>query len=128
MFNTLHPVGKQVSPTARGHTIGFVETQSECEALILALIQTALSEAQVTVFHGEEGIHVLENMLEGSLRGENAEEVVRQSAMELRVGHHVVCVEVQDSAEAATVADVSAQHGCHSIYYFGSLIDTRRTA
>lgn len=128
MSDTPHPFEAQESPTARGHTIGFVETQSECAALILALNQAGYPGAQIMVFDGEAGVPLLESMLEGSLWGESAEEVLKQGTMELRDGHSVVCVEVQDAEEAATVAAVSTQHGGYSVYHFGSLVDTRLTA
>ena len=128
MSSAPHPVEAQEPPTAPGHTIGFIETQIACEALLQSLKIEGFSDAQIMVLHGEAAIPLLESMLEGSLWGESAEEVLKQGTVELHGGQTVVCVEVQDAEEAATVAAVSTKHGGYSVYHFGLLIDTRLTA
>ena len=112
----------------RGHTVGFIDTSSACETMTQALKDAGFPDAKILVFYGEEGVHLLDRMMEGSLWGESAEEALRHGTAELRVGHAVVCVEVHGSEEAAIVAEISTQHGGHSIYHFGILVDTRLTA
>lgn len=80
------------------------------------------------MFHGEEGLPLLESLLDTSLWGESAEAVLKQGRTELRDGHSVVCVRVVDADEAARVATVSLRHGGYSTYHFGVLVDTRLTA
>lgn len=115
-------------PSVPGHTIGFVETKSACDALTQALNTAGFPDAKILVLHGASAIHLLESLLGGSLWGESAEEVLKQGTLQLGDGHVVVCVEVENANEAATVASVSTQHGGYSIYHFGLLIDTRLTA
>ncbi len=114
--------------TPRGHTIGFIDSIPECDALTAALNQSGLPTAAISVWRGEEGVRLLEQMLDGSLWGESAEQVLKQGTLELRNGHSGVCVEVQDAREAAVVAEASKQHGCHGVYHFGDFVDTRLTA
>ena len=120
-------VETQESPKAPGHTLGFVDTPTERETMTRALNQAGFPDEKITTFHGADGVHLLTQMMEGSLWGESAEEALKQGTEELRVGHSVVCVQVHGAEEAATVADISTQHGGHSIYHFGTLVDTRLT-
>jgi hypothetical protein len=127
MSNVAPPDDVQELPQLQGHTIGFVDTQAECEAMTLALNQAGFSNAAITVLHGEVEVPLLESLMDGSSWGESAEEVLKQGTLELRSGHSVVCIEVQNAEEAATVAAVSTQCGVRSIYHFGIMVDTRLT-
>ncbi len=127
MSNVAQPDDVQELPKLQGHTIGFVDTRAECEAMTQALNKAGFSNAAITVLHGEEEVHLLESLMGGSSWGESAEEVLKQGTIELRSGHSVVCIGVQNADEAATVAAVSTQCGVHGIYHFGILVDTRLT-
>ena len=127
MSNVAQQNDVQELPKLQGHTVGFVDTHAECEAMVQALNKAGFSEAAITVFHGEDEVHLLESLMDGSSWGESAEEVLKQGTLELRSGHFVVCVEVQDADEAAAVAAVSTQCGVHGIYHFGTMVDTRLT-
>ena len=128
MSNVAQPENVQELPKLQGHTLGFVDTHAQCEAMTQTLNRAGFSEAKITVLHGEEEVHLLETLMDGSSWGESAEEVLKQGTLELRSGHFVVCVEVRNTDEAATVAAVSTQCGVRSIYHFGILVDTRLTA
>ena len=121
------PVEAQALEDPQGHTIGFVDTPTACEAMTQALNQAGFSNANILVFQGEDGIHLLDHLLDGSLWGESAEECLRLGTEEFRVGHSAVCVKVHNDGEAANVAAISTQHGGHGIYHFGMLVDTRLT-
>ena len=127
MSNVAQQNDVQELPKLQGHTIGFVDTHAECEAMVQALNKAGFSEAAITVFHGEDEVHLLESLMDGSSWGESAEEVLKQGTLELRSGHFVVCVEVKNADEAATVAAVSTRCGVHGIYHFGIMVDTRLT-
>lgn len=127
MSNVAQPDEVQELPKLQGHTIGFVDTHAECEAMTLALNKAGFADDAITVFHGEEDVPLLVSLMDGSSWGESAEEVLKQGTLELRSGHSVVCIEVQNAYEAATVAAISAQCGVHNIYHFGILVDTRLT-
>lgn len=127
MSNVAQPEDVQKLPDLQGHTIGFVDTHAECEAMTQALNKAGFADTAITVFHGEEGVPLLESLMKGSSWGESAAEVLKQGTLELRSDHYVVCIEVKNAEEAATVAAVSTQCGVHSIYHFGVLVDTRLT-
>lgn len=127
MSNVAQPVDIQEMPKLQGHTIGFADTRVDCEAMTQALNKAGFSDAVITILHGAEEVPLLESLMDGSSWGESAEEVLKQGTLELRSGHSVVCIEVQNAHEAATVAAVSTQCGVHSIYHFGILVDTRLT-
>jgi hypothetical protein len=110
-----------------GHTIGFVDSPTDCDALTQSLQQAGFPDTAITVLRGETGLELFNRLLEGSLWGEADEDVYKQGAIELTSGHSAVCVEVQDADEAARVASISTQHGGHGIYHFGTLTDTRLT-
>jgi len=92
-----------------------------------ALNQAGFSDGCIQVWQGKEGLESLQAMLDGSLWGESAEEVLKQGTDELRGGHFVACIEIHSAREAATAAEISTQYGCHGIYHFGKLVDTRLT-
>lgn len=92
-----------------------------------ALNKAGFADAAITVFHGENEVHMLESLMDRSSRGESAEEVLKQGTLELHSDHYVVCLEVTDAEAADTVAAVSTQCGVRSIYHFGVLVDTRLT-
>ncbi|MEK6261662.1 MAG: hypothetical protein AABP62_23935 [Planctomycetota bacterium] len=115
-------------PDLQGHTVGFVDTLEACEALTQALKTAGFPEASIKVLRGEEGLHLLERMVDASSWGESAEEVLKLATVELPSGHSLVFVDVQNAEEATTVAEVSTQHGAHGTYHFGLLVDTRLTA
>jgi hypothetical protein len=129
MFNMSHrPAVRELRTTSpEGHTIGFVNTAAECAAMTQALNQAGVSDGCIHVWQGKEGLESLQGMLDGSLWGESAEEVLKQGTDELNGGHFVACIEIQSAREAATVAEISTQYGCHGIYHFGKLVDTRLT-
>ena len=114
-------------PVLHGHTLGFIDSSAACETMTHALNQAGFPSSTILVFQGPEGIPLLTHLLEGSHWGESAETALKQGTAELTLGHSAVCVEVDDAEAAATVANVSTQHGGRSVYHFGILIDTQLT-
>lgn len=112
----------------RGHTIGFIDSVAQCDALTTALNQAGIPNSAISVWRDDEGLRLLERMLTGSLWGESAEEFLKQGTLELQSGNAVVCTAVRDAAEADVVAAISSQHGGRSVCHFGLFIDTRLTA
>jgi hypothetical protein len=128
MTSVVHPNDALALPTLRGHTVAFVDSNAACDAVMQALNAAGFPNGRLQVLWGEDGLHLLERITHASSWGETAEDVLQQGAIALENGHSLVFVEVQNAEEAATVVAVSSPHGAHSIYHFGSLIDTRLTA
>lgn len=125
-INAILDVAQQM-PVLKGHTVGFADTPAVFAAMTQALNKAGFSNARILVLHGAAEIPALERLLEGSSWGESAEKLLTQGRAELRRDHSVVCVEVQNAEQAATVAAVSTQCGVRSIYHFGAFVDTRLT-
>ncbi len=128
MTSVLHSDDAPALPELQGHTVAFVDTDAACDAVMRALNAAGFPNAKLQVLRGEDGLHLLERTAAASSWGEAAEEVLKQGEIELRGGHSLVFVEVQNAEEADTVAEVSTRHGAHGIYHFGLLVDTRLTA
>jgi hypothetical protein len=111
----------------RGHTIGFIDSSGECDALTSTLNQAGFPNSAISIWRGDEGVRLLEQMLTGSLWGEVAEVTLKQGRLELQNGHAVVCIAVHDAAEAEMVAAISLRHGGRNVCHFGFFVDTRLT-
>lgn len=128
MSNVLPAVESSDVLRPQGHAIGFVDTDAECDAAVLALEEAGYFPSALLVMRGEEGKAMLARMMEGSLWGESAEYVLKQGNGELSHGHSMLCVQVQTIAEADKVAAIATAQGVRSVYHFGILSDTRLTA
>ena len=114
-------------PKLPGHTLGFIDSEAACEAMLLDLQRAGFPLTAIITFRGTDGGEQLTRMLEGSPWGESAETLLKQSHDELIAGHSVVCVEVKGDQEALTVAEISTQHGGRNVTQFGQWVDTRLT-
>jgi len=117
----------QELPKLQGHAIGVVDSDLACSQLTEALAAGGFSTARQLVFQGEDGIQLVNRMMEGTTWGESSEHFLMQCLIELNQGHSVVSVEVANENEAAAVAEIASQFGGHSIYHFGLLTDTQLT-
>jgi hypothetical protein len=117
----------QPLPEPQGHAIGFVDTKPDCDAVTQALNAAGFPDSAITVFGGEDGLHLLKRMMSGSLWGETAEDVLKQGTIELSHGHFALIVEAEDRDQAVLAANVSAQHGGHGFNHFGVFADERLT-
>jgi hypothetical protein len=117
----------QELPKLQGHAIGVVDSDLACSRLSSALAASGFNASKQLVFQGEDGIHLVNRMMEGSTWGESSEHFLMQCLIELNQGHSVVSVEVEDENEAAAVAAIASQFGAHSVYHFGLLTDTQLT-
>jgi hypothetical protein len=115
-------------PELQGHAIGIVNTLPECDAVVGALDVAGFSEARTLVFLGDDGIQLVQRMLEGSRWGEASEKYLNECVAELTRGHCVVSVPVENTNEATAVAAIMTQFGGHGVNYFGSVVDTRLTS
>ena len=117
----------QILPAPQGHAIGFVDTQSDCNAVIHALTSAGYPESSITTLCGDDGIQLMKRMMGSSLWGETAEEVMKQGVIEISHGHFALIVETKDRDAAMDVANVSLPHGAHGFHHFGVLADERLT-
>ena len=114
-------------PELQGHSVGFIDTQTQCDSLIQQLNAAEITESAITVFSGEFGTERFEQTMQGHLWGEAAEDLLARGTLELSYGHLALMIESQDRSQAALVADISTKLGGHSFYYFGELTDERLT-
>ena len=119
-----HP---QSLPIPKGHAIGIVDTQVNCDSIIRDLKDIDIPSSAVLVFGGESGKQLLLQMLKGQLWGEAAEDLLKQGTIELSRGHFVVMIEARDRDEAMTIANIAEKHGGHGFNYFGELTDEKLT-
>jgi hypothetical protein len=117
----------QEMPEPQGHAIGFVDSQTDCDAVILELNAAGFSDSTITVLNGDNGIRLLTRMMSGSLWGEAAEDLMKQGVIELTHGHFALTIEARDREEALAVANASSKHGGHGFSYFGKMTDERLT-
>jgi hypothetical protein len=115
---------KQEMPPIQGHTIGFIDTS---DSLAHELIGAGFPGDKIQLFQGQDGLQRWEQMMKGSLWGESAEKVYHAGEAELQAGHSAIIVEVQDSDQAAVIAEAAKRFGGHGFYHFGYLADTRLT-
>ena len=117
----------QELPKLQGHAIGIVDSDLACSRLTSALEAGGFDAERILVFQGEDGIHLINRMMEGSTWGESSEHFLMQCLIELNQGHSVVSVNVEDQEDAAAVTAIATQFGAHSMYHFGLLTDTQLT-
>lgn len=117
----------QELPKLQGHAIGIVDSDFECLQLTEALEAAGFGSAKQLVFQGQDGIDLVNRMMEGQTWGESSEHFLMQCLIELQQGHSVVSVEVRDEIEASMVATIASQFRAHSVYHFGLLTDTQLT-
>ena len=56
----------QEMPEPQGHAIGFVDTQTDCDAVILELNAAGFADSTIAVLNGDNGIRLLTRMMSGS--------------------------------------------------------------
>ena len=117
----------QEMPEPQGHAIGFVDTQSACDSVIRDLNAAGFPNSTIAVMSGNDGIQLLTRMMDGSLWGETAEDLLKQGVIELSHGHLALTIDARDRDQALVVANVAAKHGGHGFSFFGGLTDERLT-
>lgn len=117
----------QPLPKLQGHAIGVVDSDAACRQLSEELGIEGFGSSRLLIFHGQDGIDLVNRMMEGQTWGESSEHFLMQCLNELHEGHSIVSVEVDNEREASTVAAIASQYGAHSVYHFGLLTDTQLT-
>jgi hypothetical protein len=117
----------QTVPQPQGHVVGFADSREMCDTIVDALEQSGFEESKLTVFAGDDGIHLLKRMMEG-LWGESAQKFLQRAVEELEKGHSAICVEVRNLPEAREAALLAGRFGGHSFDHFGVFVDTQLTA
>ena len=114
-------------PGLPGHTLGFIDSPSACEAMVEDLQDAGIAHDSILTFHGPGGLGSFIKLMQNFQWGESAETMLKQSQDELRRGHVIVCVRVQSHEDATIVAEISNQHGGHDVTHFGMWVDARLT-
>jgi hypothetical protein len=116
----------QTLPVPQGRAIGFVDTQSQCEAVERALNAAGFADSKITVLYGDDGLHLLKR-LEGFFFSDAELGLIKFSEQQLRLGHYGLGVEVESREDAVRVAEISSPLGAHSWDYFGTWFNERLT-
>src|SRR6266545_1989322 len=112
--------------------IGVVDTSGDLEAALSALRAAGFAREWIQVFSGEEGLRCIDprgqhhGLLGRLIRiiqsiGEEQEHM-RRYEHELRAGHYLVVISVNDGeAERRRAATILSRHGGHFVDYYGPL-------
>ncbi len=114
--------GQTITPPA-GKVIGYLDSKTEYDAFVVAMLTAGFQESKQTSLYGEDGIHLLERLKESNFFfADSEDDVIQRSIRELRLGHFVASVEVADHAEAIQIARLAKPHGGHDFNYFGTWV------
>lgn len=114
-------------PQPQGHLIGFAADYSSCVEVCQELSAVGFSDSDVTILHGDDGIHLFLRLMGDGMWGELAQEFLRQGLVELDRGHCVLMIDVTDREQALLAADVAIPMGGYGFTYFGHLVDEQLT-
>ena len=115
----------QLMPKLKGHSIGFLDTQNECESATSALVASGFPEAAICVLHAEDGMILWKRMMGRSASCKKAQDTLSHGMQELRLGHYALIVETLDRDEAILASMIAKVHGGHSFSQFGVLVGQR---
>ena len=118
--------GQDLAPP-QGHTIGFVDTKEQFDAVTQALKAAGYADSSIIALHGEDGIQMLERLQTTFNFGDGEDAGMEFSIKELRAGHFALGIEAKDRAGAVRVASLSEPLGAHSFSYFGTWVNERLT-
>ena len=117
----------QEMPEPKGHTIGFIRSQEQCDAVVEDLIVAGIPGSSIILLSGDSGTRLFTRMMKGSLWGEAAEKLLKEGVIALSHGDFAIMVEAEDRDQALLIAKVAEQHDGHGFNYFGELTDERLT-
>lgn len=117
----------QEMPEPKGHTIGFIRSQQQCDGVVEDLIIAGIPGSAIVVLSGDSGTRLFTRMMKGSLWGEAAENLLKEGVIALSHGDFVLIVEADDRDQALLIAKVAEQHDGRGFSYFGELTDERLT-
>lgn len=117
----------QEMPEPKGHTIGFIPTQAQCDAVVEDLIIAGIPGSAISILSGDSGTRLFTRMMKGSLWGEAAEKLLKEGVIALSNGDFGLIVEAEDRVQALLIAKVAEEHEGHGFSYFGEFTDERLT-
>ena len=117
----------QEMPEPQGHTIGFIRSQEQCDAVVKDLLVAGIPGASITILSGDSGIRLFTRMMQGSLWGEAAENLLKDGVIALSHGDLVIMIEAENREQALLIAKAAEHHEGHGFVYFGELTDERLT-
>lgn len=106
-----------------GRVVGFADTREQVDAIVGELESEDFSEDRIMILAGDDGIEILNRTLKEFFFGDGEDQTLIMGLDELRGGHFVIEVEVQDRDEAVRVVNLSARHGGRTFTYFGTLMN-----
>ena len=92
-----------------------------------ALTVAGYGDSKVIALHGEEGIVMLQRLQKGFNFGDGEDDVMEFSIQELKVGHYVLGVEVENRDGACASSISPPPWAAHSFGYFGTWVNERLT-
>jgi hypothetical protein len=112
-------------PVPEEKTIGFVENETQLDAIVRALNQAGYSD--IRVLHGQDGINLLERLRELAFFGDWERAIADKGISELEDGHYALAVKVKNRDDAVRVADIAELSGGHTFNYFGKWFNEQLT-
>ena len=126
MIQPVKDHGQQL-PVPEGKTIGFVDTETQLDAIARALNEAGYPDSAISSLHGRDGIELLERLRDVAFFGDWERAVADKGIAELEEGHYSFAVAVHNRDEALRIADIAEPYGGHSINYFGKWINEQLT-
>ncbi len=117
----------QELPVPEGKTIGFVDTETQLDAITRALNEAGYPDSAITSLHGRDGIDLLERLRDVAFFGDWERAVADKGIAELELGHYSFAVAVKDRDEALRISDLVEPYGGHSMNYFGTWVNEQLT-
>ena len=106
-----------------GKLIGFIDTKAGLEAFAKSLQANGIASSKLTSLFGDDGVRLLERSKKGTFFFADSEDsILPLGIKQLREGHYMVAVDVQDHDQAAQIAELATPHGGHGFNYFGALV------
>jgi hypothetical protein len=114
-------------PIPEGKTIGFVDTETQLDAITHALNEAGYPDSKITALHGQDGVELLERLRDVAFFGDWERAVADKGIEELRKGHYSFAVAVHDRDDALRVSDIAEPYGGHTFNYFGKWVNEQLT-
>jgi hypothetical protein len=114
-------------PVPEQKTIGFVDSETQLNAITHALNEAGFPDSKIRVLHGPDGVEMLERLRDVAFFGDWERAVADKGIDELEHGHYSLAVAVGNRDEAVRVADIAEPYGGHSFNYFGKWVNEQLT-
>lgn len=123
-INRIHDHGQELAPS--GFVIGVIDTKDEVTEVAQMLEESEIDSQKIHVLQGEQGVE-LWCRSDHYFLADGEHKAIEDYNRELRDGHYVIAVKVQNEKEAELVSSICTSQGGRRFTYFGRLVVTRLT-